>query len=73
MFERITRTRERISILGTLDQAHDQAKRVGDEAIRAGMTVSDRDNPNVTELAREARRLGITLRSLFDAAELAIR
>jgi hypothetical protein len=73
MFERITRTRERISNVGTLDEAHDIAVAVGIGAERAGMTITDRDNPSVTELAREAARIGIDLRELFTTAGLAVR
>lgn len=72
MFERITRTRERISIVGTLTQADDIAVIIGIGAETAGMTITDRDNPSVTELAWEARRLGINLCSLFDSADTAI-
>lgn len=54
--------------MGTLDQAHDMAIIVGIGAERAGMNVTDRDNPSMTELAREARRLDINLCSLFAAA-----
>lgn len=68
MFERVTRTRERISIVGTLTQADDIATGIGIAAEHMGMTITDRDNPSVTELAREARRLGVDLRSLFDTA-----
>lgn len=73
MFERITRTRERISNLATLeDQAHDMAIVIGYSAEHAGMTITDRNNPSMTELAHEARRLDINLCSLFTAADTAV-
>lgn len=59
--------------MGTLDQAHDMAVIVGIGAERAGMNVTNRDNPSMTELAREARRLGINLCSLFSTADTAVR
>lgn len=58
--------------MGTLDQAHDIAVVVGIGAERAGMNVTERDNPSMTELAWEARRLGINLCSLFTAADNAV-
>lgn len=72
MFERITRTRERISIVGTLTQADDMAIIIGIAAEQAGMTITDRDNPSVSELASEACRLGVDLCSLFNSADTAI-
>jgi hypothetical protein len=42
--------------VGTLDQAHDQGVIIGIAAERAGMTLTDRNNPSVTELAWEARQ-----------------
>ncbi|WIB25863.1 hypothetical protein [Curtobacterium sp. MCSS17_015] len=58
--------------MGTLDQAHDQGVIIGIAAERAGMTLSDRDNPSVTELAWEARRLGVSMCTLFDTADTAV-
>lgn len=58
--------------MGTLDQAHDQGVIIGIAAERAGMTVTNRDNPSMTELAWEARRLGISVCSLFAMADTAV-
>ncbi len=58
--------------MGTLDQSHDMAIVVGYGAQQAGMTITDRDNPSMTELAREARRLDVNLCSLFTAADTAV-
>lgn len=59
--------------MATLDNAHDQAALVGIAAERAGMTVTDRDNPSVTELAWEARRLDVSMCPLFARADTAVR
>jgi hypothetical protein len=58
--------------VGNLDTAIDRAAQLSSAAERAGVVVSDRDNPRVAELARGAHRLGISLCSLLEEADRAV-